>query len=171
MDKHLLDGFMLDGILVEPLSGRYSGPARNGHLAPRAVEVLLCLAGQPRQLVSRDELLESVWGDGQGSAEALTHAVSELRHAFDDHPNDPTYIQTVPRRGYRLLVEPVPRTSPDATPVAAREQTQASIWSMLLRHGVLQASAAYLVFGWLLIQVADATFDNLGLPDWSTKFG
>lgn len=170
MDNHLLDGFVLDGIIVEPLSGQYAGPTRTGHLGPRAVEVLLCLARNSRHLVTRDELLERVWGDGQGSADALTHAISELRHAFDDHANDPRFIQTVPRRGYRLLVEPVARTTRDEVPAPVPRGAERSLWSRLIRHGVIQAGAAYLVFGWLLIQVADATFENLGLPEWSAKF-
>jgi len=166
MDNPLLNGFTLGDIRVEPLTGRYAGRHRAGHLPPRAIEVLLCLAKQPRHLVSRDALLARVWGDGHGSSEALTHAIGELRHAFGDHADEPHYIQTVPRRGYRLLVEPRLENVPTAEPTAA----PAGFWQTLFRHGVVQAAVAYLVAGWLLIQVADATFDNLGLPDWSLPF-
>jgi TolB-like protein/Flp pilus assembly protein TadD/DNA-binding winged helix-turn-helix (wHTH) protein len=170
MNNLLLDGFTLDDTLVDPVSGQYASPIRSGHLPPRAVEVLLYLAKHPRRLVTREEILSHVWGGGQGTAEALSHVISDLRHAFDDHANQPHVIQTVPRRGYRLLIEPVPRdrradTVPDEpTPRAA------NFWRLLVRHGVVQASVAYLVFGWLVIQVADATFDNLGLPAWSVTF-
>ena len=44
------------------------------------------------------------------------------------------------------------------------------LWGAMLRHGVVQAGLAYLVVGWLLIQVAEATFDDLGLPPWSGRF-
>lgn len=168
MDNPLLNGFTLDDIRVEPLTGRYAGRHRSGHLPPRAIEVLLCLARQPRHLVSRDELLAKVWGDGHGSSEALTHAIGELRHAFGDHADAPRYIQTVPRRGYRLLTEP--RTTAEPVPAATNPGTGAGFWRTLFRHGVVQAAVAYLVAGWLLIQVADATFDNLGLPQWSLPF-
>jgi adenylate cyclase len=87
-------------------------------------------------------------------------------------------VQTVPRRGYRLLVEPV---TGDAgltamSPITGEEPAIAGppktprLWTEMLRHGVVQAGLAYLVFGWLLIQVGDATFDNLGLPSVSGKF-
>jgi len=100
-----------------------------------------------------------------GSQEALSHAVSEIRHALDDHPDSPQYIQTLPRRGYRLLVEPLSEPPEETVRTAP-----SGFWESLFRHGVVQASAAYLVVGWLLIQVADATFVDLGLPVWSKAF-
>ncbi len=45
-----------------------------------------------------------------------------------------------------------------------------SLWQRLVRHGVVQAASAYLVVGWLIIQVAEATFDDIGMPAWSTSF-
>lgn len=170
MDNILLDGFTLDGILVEPVTGQYASPTRSGHLPPRAVEVLLHLAKHPRRLVTREEILTHVWGDGQGSAEALSHVISDIRHAFEDHSHQPRFIQTVPRRGYRLLVEPVPRHGGGESVPTDPEPRAPHFWRALIRHGVVQASVAYLVVGWLLIQVADATFDNLGLPPWAVRF-
>ncbi len=179
MDDPLLDGFSLGDIQVEPLSGRYTGPDRAGHLAPRAVEVLLQLARNPQRVLTRRELLDKAWGDGLGSSEGLSHAISEIRQALDDHADHPRYLQTVPRRGYRLLVVPVTRATPrasaappaSAVAATAKDPPKASrVWGAMLRHGVVQAGLAYLVIGWLLIQVADATFDNLGLPPWSGRF-
>ena len=79
MRQSLLKGFYLQDLLIEPVSGRVSGPGIETHLKPRAVEVLLYLAERPFELVTRDELLQAVWGENTGSSEALTHVVSELR--------------------------------------------------------------------------------------------
>ena len=106
LDSKLLQGFRLGGRLVEPLKGQVTGAEGTTHLPPKAAEVLLCLAKTPTRLVTREELLEQVWGAGQGSLEALAHAISEIRRAFDDHHDDPRIIQTLPRRGYRLLLQP-----------------------------------------------------------------
>ncbi|MDH5262717.1 MAG: winged helix-turn-helix domain-containing protein, partial [Gammaproteobacteria bacterium] len=165
MDSDLLKGFYLGELLIEPLKGQVTGRAGSRHLPPKAVEVLLCLAESPGELVTREKLLDAVWGQGQGSQEALGHAVSEIRHALDDHVDDPQYIQTLPKRGYRLLLDPVPV---DTTSLP--EVPGTNFWEALLRHGVVQASVAYLVVGWLLIQVADATFVDIGLPAWSKQF-
>lgn len=165
MNSDLLQGFYLGELLIEPLKGQVTGASGSRHLPPKAVEVLLCLAESPNDLVTREKLLDRVWGRGQGSHEALGHAVSELRHALDDHVDNPEYIQTLPRRGYRLLVDPVPVNA-----AAPPDMLQSNFWEALLRHGVVQASVAYLVVGWLLIQVADATFVDIGLPPWSKQF-
>jgi DNA-binding winged helix-turn-helix (wHTH) protein len=173
MNNKLLDGFFLQEVLVEPLIGRVSGSGEPAHLPSKSIEVLLCLAKQPRRLVSREELLAKVWGDGNGSPEVLSHAVSEIRHVLGDQADDPVFIQTVPKRGYRLLCEPRLRDSSSQAASGVTESTlpaAAPLWGALLRHGVVQAGFAYLVVGWLLIQVADATFLNLGLPAWAMPF-
>jgi DNA-binding winged helix-turn-helix (wHTH) protein len=106
VSEDLLQGFYLGDFLVEPLKGQVTGRSRSKHLPPKAVEVLLCLGQSPGELVTRETLLDKAWGSGQGSPEALSHAVSEIRHALDDHPDNPLFIQTLPRRGYRLVVNP-----------------------------------------------------------------
>ncbi len=173
MRNELLDGFYLQELLVEPLTGAVSGAGKPGHLPSKSIEILLCLAKQPRILVSRDELLRQVWGDGNGTHELLSHAVGEIRHVFGDHADNPVFIQTVPKRGYRLLVEPKPVQSQSRVAAATQPSDGSApvpFWKALMKHGVVQAGFAYLVIGWLLIQVADAMFPNLGLPPWATPF-
>lgn len=88
MRHSLLKGFYLRDLLIEPTSGKVSGPDGDTHLQPRAIEILLCLAEQPFTVIAREQLLRSVWGEGQGSQEALSHAISELRHGLGDHAED-----------------------------------------------------------------------------------
>lgn len=166
MDNELLEGFYLRDVRIEPLTGQVSGPDGSTHLPSKSVEVLLCLAKHPRHIVTRDELLARVWGEGHGTVEALRHAIGDIRHVLGDHADNPAYIQTVPKRGYRLLA--VPRQ--DQPEFSADSGEPTGFWQALVRHGVVQAVAAYLILGWLFIQVADATFANLGLPDWALPF-
>lgn len=173
MDDQLLDGFYLREFLIEPLAGRVSGAGEPAHLPSKSVEVLLYLAKQPRRLVPKEAILDAVWGDGRGTLEALSHAVSDLRHALGDHAVDPVFIQTVPKRGYRLLCEPRLTEAPargESGAAKAAEVLVPPFWKKLMRRGVVQAGVAYLVVGWLLIQVAGATFQDLGLPDWAVPF-
>lgn len=171
MRKKLLRGFHLGDYFVEPLAGKVTGRGSRGHLPSKAVEILLCLAGEPRTVVSRDELLRAVWGEGGGTQEGLNRAVSELRHAFDDHALDPHYIQTLPKRGYRLLVDPeFPTAGAVEAGRAPSDQNATSVYGELTRRGVIETGIAYLLVGWLLVQIADVTFDDIGLPQWATSF-
>lgn len=172
MDSDLLQGFYLNDIRVEPLNGEVRHGDETVHLPPKAMEVLLCLASNPSRLVTRQTLIERVWGSGQGSPELLGRAISEIRHALGDHSDHPRFIQTLPRRGYRLIARPEPTSAPAgaAAPAGAPRLEELGLLDNLKQRGVLEAAIAYLVFGWLIIQVADIVFDQLHLPDWGGTF-
>ncbi len=174
MKAVLLQGFYLKDLLVDPVQGVVSGDAGRTHLHPKAMEVLLCLASSPGGLVTREALLAEVWGGSHGSQETLNHAISEIRHALHDHSDHPTYIQTLPKRGYRLIadVEPVAAQA-DSLPLVHTSDAgigAIGLFENLKRRGVLETGIAYLVLGWLIIQIADIVFAQLLLPDWSGTF-
>jgi len=166
--NELLDGFRLREKRIEPLTGSVRGRDGNSHLPPKCMEVLLCLAKNPRKLVLREELLKKVWGDAHASQESLSHTISEIRHALGDNPEHPEYIQTIPKRGYRLLVEPELSSEDDKQEIPIDEPTRSTLIGNLIDRGVIQASAVFLIVGWVLIQVADLVVPILGLHGWTT---
>ncbi len=174
MNADLLHGFYLGDFLVEPLKGQVAGRAGSHHLPPKAMEVLLCLAREPSQLVTRETLLQTVWGAGHGSPEALSHAVAEIRKSLGDHAGNPQFIQTLPRRGYRLAVEPELAAEHSASIVIGAKDGahpgDIGLFENLKRRGVLETGLAYLIVGWLLIQIADVVFAQLHLPEWVGTF-
>ena len=116
MKAKLLQGFFLGDLFVEPLKGSVTGRGFSERLSPEALEVLLRLAESPGSLVTRNALLEKVWGAGSGDEDTLDQAITEVRAALHDTAQDSTFIQTVPGRGYRLALEP---TFPGADEPAA----------------------------------------------------
>ena len=174
MNADLLLGFYLGDFLVEPLRGRITGGSDPAHLPPKAVEVLVCLARQPGELVTRESLLDEVWGADHVSQAALSHAVSDIRHALGDHPEDPHFLQTLPKRGYRLLVAPEPVTETTSSIVIGANngvrRSDIGLLENLNQRGVLETGLAYLILGWPLIQVADIVFKQLQIPQWAGTF-
>lgn len=168
--NELLDGFRLREKRIEPLTGTVRGEGVESHLPSKSIEVLLCLAKNPRMLVSREALLEKVWGNADASQESLSHAISEIRHALGDNTDHPVFIQTVPKRGYRLLVEPRLLTREDKQESTTGKSGRKSLIGNLMDRGVIQAGAVFVVVGWVLIQVADAVVPILGLPAWTRPF-
>jgi len=87
---------------------------------PKAFAVLCHLARNSDRLVSKDELLDAVWGHRHVSESVLKTTINLLRTQLDDDPRAPRYIETANRRGYRFVapVAPVssPRPSPDLAP-------------------------------------------------------
>ena len=67
------------------------------------MRLLLCLAERAGEVVSIDELLNSVWSGVIVSPDSVYQAVASLRRLLGDDPKQPTYIATVPRLGYRMV--------------------------------------------------------------------
>jgi adenylate cyclase len=85
-------------------------------LAPRATAVLALLADRAPQTVTKQELFDVVWNGLIAGDEALTSSILELRKALGDNARRPGLIETMHRRGYRLMV-PVSRPG---TPLEGR---------------------------------------------------
>ena len=65
--------------------------------------VLVCLANHAPEPVSKEELLQAVWPDTFVGEGVLTRSISELRRVFEDEAKEPRVIQTIAKRGYRLV--------------------------------------------------------------------
>jgi DNA-binding response OmpR family regulator len=81
------------------------------NLTPKAVALLEYLMTHPDELITRDRLLDAVWGwDYPTGTRTVDTRIAELRRALDDDPTDPRYIETVTGQGYRFSgeVEAVP---------------------------------------------------------------
>lgn len=90
-------------IVVDAVAHRLS---RSGHaipLEPKAFAVLLELLAHRGELVSRDQLLDAVWGHRHVTPGVLTRAIAQLRSAMDDDPHRPRYIQTQHSLGHRFI--------------------------------------------------------------------
>jgi TolB-like protein/DNA-binding winged helix-turn-helix (wHTH) protein/tetratricopeptide (TPR) repeat protein len=81
-------------------------------LEPRAMGVLMCLAGHAGQVVTVDQLLDAVWKDVVVTPDSVYQAVGALRKALGDDSKEPTYIANVVRRGYRLVAPVTPWVEP-----------------------------------------------------------
>src|SRR5208282_1771445 len=68
-------------------------------------QILLALLEQPGELVSREQLLAKVWGDGTfvDFEHGLNAAMNRLRQLLGESAEKPRYIETVPGRGYRFI--------------------------------------------------------------------
>ena len=111
---------------VHPAEGLLVRDGEQRRIQPKVMDVLLCLAEQPGELLSREDILRAVWGERAVSDEPLTRCIAELRAAFDDKAGDPQYIETLPKRGYRLIapVEPLAEGGPES----ARESAHRPWW-------------------------------------------
>ena len=93
MATELLHGFRLDQWGVEPLKGFIIGPdGKERHLQPKVMDVFVCLAEQANELVTREQLLETVWSGQVAADELLTGAISDLRRSLHEDMRDQKVI-------------------------------------------------------------------------------
>jgi len=112
------EAFELGEWTVHPSLNRLERDGQVEQLEPRVMDVLVCLATRSGTVVSREELLETVWPDAVIGEEGLTRRISSLRKVLGDDRDHPRYIETIRKGGYRLVAEVRPCTSesPPAAP-------------------------------------------------------
>jgi serine/threonine-protein kinase len=85
-----------EALTIEGLKGRTS-------VEPKVMKLLHVLAEQPNTVFTREELITAVWGVDFGGDERLSRAISLLRKALGEQKGSRRYIETISRRGYRLI--------------------------------------------------------------------
>ncbi len=94
------------GLLLDRTSRRAWLNEGELNLTPKAVALLEYLMTHPDELITRDRLLDAVWGwDYPTGTRTVDTRIAELRRALDDDPTDPRYIETVTGQGYRFAAE------------------------------------------------------------------
>src|SRR5947207_8163679 len=131
---------------LDPVSYRFFCEGTPVPLAPKGLDLLLMLVARPGKLVSKDEIMRTLWPDVAVTDNALTQVVSDVRQALGDYSSAPLFIQTVPRRGYRFIAAVETAPSPEVSP--APNAAQGSRLPVAARAGVRETSSldAYRAF-------------------------
>jgi len=104
----LEQGFALEALRVEPLSGLVAGPGGQEKLEPEVMDVLVLMADYAGQVVRRNDLLNRLWPNAVVTDDAITRCFYELRRQLRRAGGEDRYqalIETLPKRGYRLNAE------------------------------------------------------------------
>src|ERR1700722_16289623 len=92
-------------------------------LTPKAFDVFLFLVRNPNRLVTKDELLQAVWGDPFVEEGNLTQYISHLRRALGDNAEDARLIVTIARKGYQLTASVAITVTPHAVKQSAAQMS------------------------------------------------
>ncbi len=171
-------GFRVGEWVVRPSLNQLARAGAVTRLRPKVMDVLAFLAARPGEVVSKDEILEAVWAKQFLGDTALSRAVFELREVLGDDPQHPVYIETIPKRGYRLVaaVEPLadaPEDGRDRPPAAPARRSRAVAIAI---GAALVALAGVLAVGRFVVsgrtqpraeqrRIVVLPFENLGAHD------
>ena len=95
--------FRLAEWLVQPSLNRLSCDDRTVQLEPKLMDVLVFLAENTGRVVSKNEITDAVWPDVFITESVITRSIAGLRRAFADDVKSPRFIETISKRGYRLI--------------------------------------------------------------------
>lgn len=97
--------YCFDDVVVDRENFRIQKGNQTRTLAPRAFDLLLYLIGHRGRVVEKQELFEQVWKETFVGDNSLTRAIKDVRRVIGDDADNPRYIETVPKRGYRFIAE------------------------------------------------------------------
>jgi len=103
--RNLKPQFKLGAWHVDTLSNRLCKDNTEIKLESRVIAVLNYLAQHQNELVSREALEQAIWGDTVVGYDALTRCIAQLRKSLNDDRSNPRYIETISKKGYRLVAE------------------------------------------------------------------
>ena len=94
---------VIDGWLVQPMLNLLTRDGVSVRLRAQLMDLLVCLASHPGRVFRKDELLAEVWEGRWVADSGLSRCIAELRAAIGDDAQQPRVIQTIIKRGYRLI--------------------------------------------------------------------
>ena len=171
VNDKLQSGFRIGDWEVYPQENLLKGPDRTRVLEPKVMDVLVFLAGRQGDVVSRRQLLDSVWADVVVGDEVVSRAISVLRTELgDDHTNS-RYLKTISKRGYRLIADVIPLASEGPQQVASASDASASATpehpSESITHFALR-KLDFIIIGMLLVVLAYFVADKFVLAPGAT---
>ena len=110
--------FEFGPFVLDPLAQTLVRDGRDISLAPKAFAVLLILVRNAGRTVKKDEIIQEVWPDVFVEEQNVSLNIYSLRKAVGDDADNPTYIATVARRGYRFVAPVVKKDRITSLPVA-----------------------------------------------------
>jgi transcriptional activator of cad operon len=90
---------------AERASGELTGPQGTVRLEPKVMDLLFLLAAQPGEVVTREQIFAALWPGVIVGEDTLARTVSKLRRALGDDARAPAHIETLSKRGYRLIAQ------------------------------------------------------------------
>jgi DNA-binding winged helix-turn-helix (wHTH) protein len=105
MKKGDLQTFQFGNFVLEAGQHSLKKGTQQIHLRPKAFETLLYLVKHHGSLVKKQDMLEDLWPNVIVTENTLSHCIDEVRRALKDDAQEPTFIRTIPRVGFKFIAE------------------------------------------------------------------
>ena len=141
--------FALGDVEVYPESLNLVVAGKECRVEPKIMDLLTYFSARPNQVLSKSQILSDVWGGTHVVEEALQRAVSILRKTLGDNRENPVFIETISKKGYRLLVSPKPICEPRVDEINITEKNIKTSPLFLLIGAAVLILLTYLIINGL----------------------
>lgn len=100
-------------------------------LAPKVFDTLVLLVENQGRLIQKEELFKALWPNTVVEEQSLAHNISQLRKVLRDPAEDPKFVETIPKRGYRFIASV--RAIPEPDPILASSAPSGAVTSTMQR--------------------------------------
>lgn len=165
-DRSLDKGFLLGRTRVYPLDYNIVTTSGEQPLSPIGMEVLCELAQAGGEAVTAEHLITQIWGHIVPDEGTLEHYIAELNHKFDSQSDDGSVMISGEDGLYQLglVPESIESDTSNNNPQKTAKH-KSGFLDELRERKVSQTGVLYLVAAWLILQIADVTFEAIGLGD------
>src|SRR5215467_3037800 len=95
--------YTCEGVEIDASRGCLRRAGHEEYLRQQTFHVLLYLLDHRQRVVSKEELIESIWHETAVTDNAIVQCIADIRKAIGDDPHNPRFIRTVPKVGYRFI--------------------------------------------------------------------
>jgi TolB-like protein/DNA-binding winged helix-turn-helix (wHTH) protein/Flp pilus assembly protein TadD len=103
-------------------------------IAPKVFDVLAYLIEHAGRVVTQDEILEAVWSETYVNPEVLRKYILEIRKVLGDRPDEPEFIETLPKRGYRFIAPVIDEIAADPSDLPISRATEEHVTEEPVEH-------------------------------------
>src|SRR5688572_1689863 len=95
--------FRFEGIEIDRSQSCLTIGGQQRYIRQQLLQLLVYLIEQRHRVVSKNDLIETIWEGTSVTDDALVQAIKELRRSLGDDPRQPRFIKTIPKIGYRFI--------------------------------------------------------------------
>ena len=147
-------------------SGELRSDSSSVWLEPKVMDLLFLLASRPQEVISKEEISARLWPDVIVGDDTLARTISKLRKALGDNSKSPRFIETIPKRGYRLI-ENVREPKLAASPITAASR---SMFPRLRWAAAVLGAAMLALGGWSLSPISRSAEEAQVLTERADDF-
>ena len=129
--------FLVGDLLVDPSLDQISRMSKIGYLRPQVMEILGFLASRNGDVVSTQVFLRKLWAGKVVTDGTVYNCIAELRQAISKLDDSQSYIETIPKKGYRLSATVKKQRTPPPSPAADGKSALPNDWREVLSHRVI----------------------------------